>query len=172
MAQNVKFSSTEGELLADPSSYHRLIGRLIYLTISRPDLAYAVQVLSQYMDKPRQPHLDAVHRVLKYLKGTPGHGTFFSVTSDIHLKAFCDSDCAGCVDTRKSVTASPVFHERTKHIEIDCHIVREKLQANVIKTLHVASYNQLSDLFTKALGCVQFHSLLGEMGVLDIHTPS
>lgn len=109
MEQNIKLSSSDGGLVADPSSYRRLIGKLIYLTISRPDLTYAVQVLSQYMDKPHQPYLDAVHRVFKYLKSTPEHGLFFLAQSNFHLKAFCDSGWAGCVDIQKSVSGFYVF---------------------------------------------------------------
>lgn len=78
MEQNVKFSKLDGDLLEDPFTYRRLIGRLVYLTISCLNISYFVQVLSQYMDKPRQSHLDAVHRVLRYLKGTPGQSLFLS----------------------------------------------------------------------------------------------
>ncbi|WRX09055.1 Reverse transcriptase [Theobroma cacao] len=63
--------SQNGELLADPTGYRQLIGNLLYLTFSRPDITYAVQILSQFVDKPGQKHLVATHRVLKYLKNAP-----------------------------------------------------------------------------------------------------
>ena len=72
MEQNLSLNESDGDLIPDPSSYRRLIGRVIYLTITRPDLTYAVHVLSQFMDKPRMPHLDALHRVLRYIKQAPG----------------------------------------------------------------------------------------------------
>jgi hypothetical protein len=104
MEQNLKLSKGDGPLLDDPTSYRRLIGRMIYLTITRPDLAYVVQHLSQFMDQPRQPHLDATHKVLRYLKASPGQGLFFPSSSDFRVKAFCDANWAGYVDTRRYIT--------------------------------------------------------------------
>jgi hypothetical protein len=66
METNLKLSQDAGALIADPTVYKLLIGHLIYLTITRPDVAYFVQLLSQYMDKPCQPHLDVAYRVLRY----------------------------------------------------------------------------------------------------------
>ena len=86
MDPNLKLSSSGGELLEDASMYRRLIGRLMYLTISRPDITYAVTKLSQYMSSPQVPHLDALHHLLRYIKQSPGQGLLFSAASQLTLK--------------------------------------------------------------------------------------
>jgi hypothetical protein len=88
----LKLSKDEGVLLIDATQYRRLINRLIYFTITRPDIAYSIQILSQFMACPRQPHLDAAHRVLCYLKNSPSQGLLFSSKYDLKVKAFCDND--------------------------------------------------------------------------------
>ncbi|XP_042939361.1 uncharacterized mitochondrial protein AtMg00810-like [Carya illinoinensis] len=107
--QNHKLSHSSMDYLSDVTSYRRLIGRLIYLSITRPDITYAVNVLSQFMDTPTQEHLHTAHRVLRYLKGSIGQGIFYSSKSDTHLKAYSDSDWAACPETRRSVTGFCVF---------------------------------------------------------------
>ncbi|WVY96489.1 hypothetical protein V8G54_028640 [Vigna mungo] len=191
----------------DAASYRRLIGKLIYLTTTRPDITFAVNHLSQFLSAPTTAHQQATGLILRYLKGTPG-------------AAFCDSDWAACPDTRRSVTgftvylgnsliswrskkqptvsrssseaeyrslastvceiqwltyllndlhvahtspaliycdnqsaiqiaSNQVFHERTKHIDIDCHIVREKVVSGLIKLLPISTTMQLADILTK-----------------------
>ena len=92
MEQNLKLSKLQGTLLPDPRVYKRLVGRLIYLTITRTNIAYPVHKLSQFMSKPRKPHLDATYKILQYIKGGPGQGIFLSASSDFHLKAYIDAD--------------------------------------------------------------------------------
>jgi len=87
MEQNTKLSDA-GDLLKDPSQYRRLVGRLIYLTITRSDIMYSVHVLSRFMHAPRKPHMEAALRVLRYLKGTPGQGLFLSSQNGMSLRVF------------------------------------------------------------------------------------
>ena len=108
MERGLKFSG-KGDLLKDPSHYRRLAGRLIYLTVSRPDITYSVHVLSRFMHQPCKLHMEAALRVVRYLKNAPGQGLFFSSNSDFRLRAYCDSDWAGCPITRRSTTGYCVF---------------------------------------------------------------
>ena len=242
MEHNLKLSDN-GEILKDQAKYRRLVGLLIYLTITRPDITHSVHVLSRFMHEPRTPHMETALRILKYIKNTPGQGLFFSSQNELALNAYCDSDWAGCPTIRRSTTgyciflgssliswrskrqkivslssaeaeyramagtccelswlryllkdlgvlhpkpallhcdnkaalhiaANPVFHERTRHIEMDCHFVRDKIQDGSIVTRFVPSSNQLADVLTKPLGKETFSKIIHKLGVLNIHSPT
>ena len=235
-----KFSKTEGKPYSDVQAYRRLLGRLLYLTNTRPDLCFAVSTLSQFLSNPLEDHYAAAIRILRYIKKNPGQGLFFPSNTEHSLKAFSDSDWAACPDTRRSVTGfnvfygasliswkskkqdtisrssteaeyralasttceiqwllyllhdlkqplpqpvplfcdnqsairiaqNPAMHERTKHIEIDCHLIRDKVQAGVIKLLPISTSSQLADIHTKALHPAQFQSLLSKLSIKDIY---
>jgi hypothetical protein len=94
MDQNHRLSLVDGPLLSEPEKYRRLVGRLIYLYVTRPELSYCVHMLAQFMQQPRLPHWDAALRVVKYLKGNPCQGIFLRADWDLQLYAWCDSDWA------------------------------------------------------------------------------
>ncbi|KAJ0675133.1 putative RNA-directed DNA polymerase [Helianthus annuus] len=231
--------SLNQSVVKDVTNFQKLIGKLIYLSITRPDISYAVQFLSQFMHSPQECHLQIALRLLKYLKMSPGKGILFRRENDLVLKGFVDSDWAKCLATRKSVTGygiflgssliswkskkqsvvarstaeaeyramcsasceviwvlnvlkelgvdcklpvqlfcdsqsaisiafNPVFHERTKHFEIDLHFLREKIANGVIVPEKVMSEDQLADLFTKGLNSLQHDSLCSKLGMLDL----
>ncbi|XP_074306386.1 putative mitochondrial protein AtMg00240 [Silene latifolia] len=104
IAQNHELSLSTSPLLKDPLMYMRLVGRLVYLTITRPDLLYAVHVLSQFVQSPRKDHWEAAIRVVKYLKGDPGKGIVMRKDAKLQLNGYSDSDYARCPLTRRSLT--------------------------------------------------------------------
>ena len=93
--QNHRLSEALREKKVDRKKYQRLVGRLIYLAHIRPDIAYSVSVISQFMHDPREIHLQTAYRVLHYLKAHPGKGILFKKTSDIVLAIYTDADFAG-----------------------------------------------------------------------------
>ena len=238
MIPNLHLSIDEGTPIDNPEMYRSLVGRLMYLTITRPDITYAVNRLCQFSSAPKSPHLQAVYRVLQYIKRTIGQGLFYSTSADLTLKGFADADWNSCRDSRRStsglsmflgdsliswrsqkqdtvscssaeaeyralsqaskemvwliklvndlkvrsptpilfsdstaaiyIATNPVFHERTKHIENDCHFVRELLDRGTLKTLHVRTADQVADIMTKPLFPHQFNHLKSKMSLHNI----
>lgn len=103
-----KLLKFDGVPLSDPTLYRSLVGGLQYLTFSRPDIAFAVNTLCQFMHTPTEPHFATVKHVLRYLAGTLTHGIHFT-SGDVHLQAYSDADWAGDVNDRRSTTGYVVF---------------------------------------------------------------
>ncbi|XP_050119416.1 uncharacterized mitochondrial protein AtMg00810-like [Malus sylvestris] len=224
-----------GTPLADPTSYRSIVGALQYLTWTRPDLAFAVNQVCQHMQTPRTIHLQAVKRILRYLKGTIDSGLRFTKGAQF-LTAWSDADWAGCPVDRRSTSGycvflgpnlvawsakkqntvtrssteaeyrslantaaeiswvckilfdlsfpllrtpvifcdnksaialafNPVFHARTKHVELDYHFIREKVLLGQIDVQHVNTLSQIADIFTKSLHADRFLSLTAKLSV-------
>ncbi|XP_055814369.1 uncharacterized mitochondrial protein AtMg00810-like [Solanum dulcamara] len=90
--------------LTDQSAYQRLIGKLLYLNMTRPDISFSTQTLSQFLNQPKKSHMDAALRIVRYLKRQPGQGILLSSHSNNQVSAYCDADWAACPLTRKSIT--------------------------------------------------------------------
>jgi len=231
-----KLSASDGPPVADPSEYRSITGALQYLTLTRPDLAYAVQQVCLFMHDPREPHLALVKHILRYVKGTLSSGLQIGVGPVDSLTAYSDADWTGCPDSRRStsgycvylgdtlvswsskrqttvshssaeaeyravahvvaeccwirqllqelhlplskatvvycdnvsavyMTANPVHHRRTKHIEIDIHFVRENVALGQVRVLHVPSSHQFADIMTKGLPVQLFIDFRSSLGV-------
>jgi hypothetical protein len=240
---NAKFSPSDGKPLPNVTLYRELVGRLVYLTVTRPDIAHAVHVVSQYMSAPTTAHFAAVLRIIRYLNGNLFQGLLLPASSSLQLRAYSDADWAGDHNDRRSTTgycvflgdsliswrskkqstvarssteaeyraladttaeviwlrwlladmgvdcsSSPtplycdnksaiqiahndVFHERTKHIEIDCHFVRDHVQRQTLSLLQLPSDRQIADFFTKTHPRARFRSLLSKLSMVS-HSPS
>lgn len=102
--QNHNLARADGPYFSDPAKYRRLVGRLVYLAVTRPELSYGVHILAQFLQSPRQKHWDAATRLVRYLKGSPGQGILLSSRNDLKLSVYCDSDWAACPLTRRSLS--------------------------------------------------------------------
>ncbi|XP_019098312.1 PREDICTED: uncharacterized protein LOC109131601 [Camelina sativa] len=226
----------------DPSRYRRLVGKLIYLTLTRPDICYAVNQVSQYMKAPTTYHWNILERILHYLKKSPGQGIWMGKNDNTDLVGYCDADWAGDRTDRRSTTGyctfiggnlvtwktkkqkvvsmssaeseyramrkltteltwlkalleelgikpstpipmhcdneaaihiatNSVFHERTKHIELDCHKVREKIEEGVTLPYYTPSVDQLADIVTKATCHKVCDHIHNKLGLVDLTHP-
>ncbi|XP_060210335.1 uncharacterized mitochondrial protein AtMg00810-like [Lycium barbarum] len=104
-AENEKISTEDQDpLLTDITSYQRLIGQLLYLTVTRPDIAFGVQTPSQYLQPLKKFHMDVALRTVKYIKSQPGQGILICSSPIEKVTAYCDADWAACAHIRKSVS--------------------------------------------------------------------
>ncbi|GJS55136.1 retrovirus-related pol polyprotein from transposon TNT 1-94 [Tanacetum coccineum] len=106
MVEKSKLDEDKEGKAIDPSHYHGMIGTLLYLTASRPDLQFSICMCARYQARPTEKHLNAVKRIFRYLKGTVHRGLWYPKDSSIALTAFADADHAGCQDTRRSTSGS------------------------------------------------------------------
>ncbi|XP_019054137.1 PREDICTED: uncharacterized protein LOC109115027 [Nelumbo nucifera] len=235
---NTKMCAHEGRDLEDVTMYRQLVDSLIYLNLTRPDISYVVDVTSRYMQNPKKPHLEAVRRILRYVKSTPGYGVLYEKGGDCKLAGYYDADYAGDHETRRSTTGyvfmlgsgaiswwskrqpivslstteeeyraiamadqestwliqllkdlrqptdyavplycdnqsairlakNPIFHARTKHVEVHYHFIREKVLQEEIVIEHIKIENQVADLFTKGLGGNKFESFCKQLGMVE-----
>jgi len=104
MDPNVKLKSAAKDEITYRERYQRLAGRLIYLSHTRPDITFVVSVISQFMHAPRPTHFEAVFRILRYLKGTPGKGLMFRNRGHMQVEAYTDADWAGNINDRRSTS--------------------------------------------------------------------
>ena len=109
MELNVKLRPTDGDPLSDPTRYRHLVGSLVYLAVTRPDISYPVHILSQFVSAPTTVHYSHLLRVLRYLRGTITHRLFFPSSSSLQLQCYSDATWASDPTDRRSLSAYCVF---------------------------------------------------------------
>ncbi|KAK3006432.1 hypothetical protein RJ639_016813 [Escallonia herrerae] len=105
---NQKLGDNKGDPV-NTSRYQKLVGKLIYLSHTRPDIAFAVSLASQFMHSPHEEHLEAVYRILRYLKSSPRKGLFFMKNEQRNLEAYTDANWAGSITDKKSKSGYCTF---------------------------------------------------------------
>ncbi|XP_057763480.1 uncharacterized mitochondrial protein AtMg00810-like [Arachis stenosperma] len=141
MNYTAPMSKDAGSPLSDLTPYRRLIGSLLYLTNTRPDISFAVNKLSQYLDCATDIHFKAGLHILKYIKGAPARGILFSTASDLYLTGYSDSDWGTCPDTRRSVSgfcfflgSSIVSWKSRKQLTVACSFAEAEYRALALAT--------------------------------------
>ncbi|KAG7548055.1 hypothetical protein ISN44_As12g032640 [Arabidopsis suecica] len=204
-----KLAADNGPIVEDPTLYSSLAGALQYLTFTRPNISFAVQQVCLFMHDPREPHLNALKRILRYLKGTHDYGLQLYPTDSSGLIAYTDADWAGCPTTSAEaeycgvanavaettwlrnlllelhcplskatlfycdnisavyLSTNPVQHQRTKHVEIDLHFVRERIAMGTVRVLHVPCSHQYADIFTKGLPTPLFTDFRSSLSIIQ-----
>ncbi|GJR86729.1 putative ribonuclease H-like domain-containing protein [Tanacetum coccineum] len=109
MVERTKLDEDLSGIPVDQTKYRSMIGSLMYLTASRPDLVFAVCMCARYQSRPTKKHLEAVKRVFRYLQGTINMGLWYPKDTAMALTAYADADHAGCQDTRRSTSGSAQF---------------------------------------------------------------
>ncbi|KAK6160582.1 hypothetical protein DH2020_003963 [Rehmannia glutinosa] len=234
---SIKLSLNDSPSFEKPSLYRSLVGALQYLTMTRPNISYAVNKLSQFLHSPTINHWKACKRVLRFLHGTCHIGLLFKPISRMMLEGFADVDWASSIDDRRStsgyyvylggnfiiwsskkqhvvartaeaeyisaafcctqllwmkqtladykcsfenvpifcdnisainIAQNPVHHNRTKHIEIRHHFLRDCVSKRKIEICFVPSQDQLADIFTKPLSSKTFASIRARLGIMHI----
>ncbi|GJT51920.1 hypothetical protein Tco_0978077, partial [Tanacetum coccineum] len=178
----------------DEHLYRSMIGSLMYLTSSRPDIMFAVCACARFQVNPKSSHLHAVKRIFRYLKGQPKLGLWYPKDSPFDLVAYTDSDYAGASLDRKSTTGgcqflgcrliswqckkhtmtkihidnesnicivkNPVFHSKTKHIQIRHHFIRDSNEKILIQMIKIHTDQNVADLLTKAFDVSRFEYVI------------
>lgn len=131
------------------------MGRLIYLAMTRPDLAYVIHVLSQFMHDPKTDHLDVAAWVVRYLKANPGQGIFLCADSDLRLVTWCDADCVACHLSRRSLSGW--------FIHLGCSPIswKTRKQCVVSRSSKEAEYQVIADTVSEILWLRELLTILG-----------
>lgn len=109
MVAGLKLSKGEGEYFGDPELYRRIVGALQYATVTRPEIAFLVNKVCQYMHQPRESHWKSVKRILRYLRRTLQYGLVVRNSTNLSLTSFCDANWASDLDGKRYTSGACVF---------------------------------------------------------------
>ncbi|GKA64693.1 hypothetical protein Tco_0764400 [Tanacetum coccineum] len=164
---------TQGKAM-DPTHYRGMIGTLMYLTVSRLDLTFAVCMCARYQAKPTEKHLHAVKRIFKYLRRIVNRGLWYPKDSSIALTAYADADHAGCQDTRQSTSVFLWMRSQLTDYGLGFnkfpifHFLKEQVENGVVELYFVNTEYQLADIFTKAFGRERIEFLINKLGMRSL----
>ncbi|KAF2315826.1 hypothetical protein GH714_040368 [Hevea brasiliensis] len=186
---NVKLSKENGDSIVDVTSYRSLIGSLLYLTATRPDLIFTASLLFRFTNSPSNSHSMAAKRVLKYLKGTSDYSVLYLKNENAKLEGYVDSAASNQAiwlrrlladfgkdqseatflwcDNKSAIAIAnnPVQHGRTKHSLVKFHAIREAERNHEVKLVHCKSEQQVADILTKGLSRGRFEYLRNKLVV-------
>ncbi|GJW41292.1 retrovirus-related pol polyprotein from transposon TNT 1-94 [Tanacetum coccineum] len=173
---------TQGKAV-DPTHNRGMVGTLMYLTASRPDLRFVVCMCAWYQAKPIEKHLHAIKRIFKYLRGTVNRGLWYPKYSSIALTAYADADHACCQDTRRSTSgcmqllgdrlvswsskrqkSAAISSTKAEYIALSGYCAQQ-VENGVVELYFVNTEYQLADIFTKALGRERIEFLINKLGM-------
>ncbi|GKD75139.1 hypothetical protein Tco_1333421 [Tanacetum coccineum] len=160
----------------------RMVGTLMYLTASRPDITFSICMCARYQAKPTEKHLYAVKRIFKYLRGTVNMGLWYPKDSSIALTAYADADHMRSqladyglgfskipmyCDNKSAIAlcSNNIQHSRLKHIDIRLHFIKEQVGNGVVELYLVNMEYQLANIFTKAFGRERIEFLINKLGM-------
>ncbi|GJV80243.1 retrovirus-related pol polyprotein from transposon TNT 1-94 [Tanacetum coccineum] len=162
----------------DQMKYCSMVGELMYLTASRPDIIHATCYYARYQARPTEKHLKEVKHIFLYLKNTINMGLWYPKDTGFELTASSYSDHAGYYgfhfdkipmycDSKEAIAimCNPVQHSHTKHIDVRYHFIKEQVEKGIVELFFVRTEYQLADLFTKALPEDRFKYLIRRLGM-------
>nr|GEX44820.1 hypothetical protein [Tanacetum cinerariifolium] len=171
----------------DATKYRSMIGALMYLTSSRPDIVHATYLCARYQAKPTEKHLKEVKRIFCYLRGTVNTGLWYTKDSGFELTGFLDADYAGCKDTFKSTSGGAQFlgeklvswslkkqdcttlsTAEAEYVSLSACCAQEHVEKGTIELYFVKTDYQLADIFTKALPTDRFNYLVRRLGMRSL----